>query len=327
MKLADALATRRTANLDLVRLALAACVIVSHAWPLALGPGAPEPLSNLTGRSLGGWAVMMFFVLSGLLVTASAERRLAASFWQARVRRIFPGLAVALLVTLALAFASGASADLKEAAIWYIRALTLVSIEHRITGAFPTNPYTGVVNGPIWSLFYEVLAYGLCVLLVSAKVLRQKRAAFGLVLMLGLTLTLAPELPGRIGVFLPLFFAFSLGMAAYRLREELVLNPWLGALFLCVPFLLPGPVAVAAVAYGVLGLALCAPQVRLGADYSYGLYIYGWPVAQLVVSLLPGIEAVELALLSLLLTVPFAVISWYAVEAPTITRARAVVSS
>ena len=120
MKLAEALAAGRTSNLDLVRLALAACVIVSHAWPLALGPGTPEPLLQLTGRSLGGWAVMMFFVLSGLLVTSSAERRPAASFWRARARRIFPGLAVALLVTLVLAFVSGASADLQESLIWFV---------------------------------------------------------------------------------------------------------------------------------------------------------------------------------------------------------------
>ncbi len=75
MTLADALSGPRAANLDALPLLLAAAVIVSLARPLALGPGAPEPLSLATGHSLGGWAVLLFFFLSGLLVSGSAERR------------------------------------------------------------------------------------------------------------------------------------------------------------------------------------------------------------------------------------------------------------
>jgi hypothetical protein len=84
-------------------------VVVSHAWPLALGPGTAEPLSALTGHSLGGWAVALFFFLSGLL--RDRERRApprARLLGRAR-RRIVPGLGAALLVTLALALASGAA--------------------------------------------------------------------------------------------------------------------------------------------------------------------------------------------------------------------------
>jgi peptidoglycan/LPS O-acetylase OafA/YrhL len=67
MTLGQALSSGRTGNLDTLRLLLAASVVVSHAWPLALGPGTAEPLSALTGHSLGGWAVALFFFLSGLL--------------------------------------------------------------------------------------------------------------------------------------------------------------------------------------------------------------------------------------------------------------------
>jgi peptidoglycan/LPS O-acetylase OafA/YrhL len=86
MTLGRGLSSGRTGNLDTLRLLLAASVVVSHAWPLALGPGTAEPLSALTGHSLGGWAVALFFFLSGLLVTASAERRDARAFWVARFR-------------------------------------------------------------------------------------------------------------------------------------------------------------------------------------------------------------------------------------------------
>ncbi len=109
MTLAEAMSRGQTNNLHALRLALAAAVVVSHAWPLAHGAGTDEPLEALTGHSLGGWAVGLFFFLSGLLIAGSAERQTGRGFWAARARRLLPGLAVALLVTLGLAVARGAT--------------------------------------------------------------------------------------------------------------------------------------------------------------------------------------------------------------------------
>ncbi|MEX0286390.1 MAG: acyltransferase family protein [Paracoccaceae bacterium] len=326
MTLAGAFRTGRSGNLDALRLALAGCVIVSHAWPLALGPGTVEPLEHLTGRSLGGWAVLLFFFLSGLLVTGSAERRSAIAFWQARVRRIFPGLGVALIVTLCLAHVSGATATPADAVIWWMRAVTLVSIEHQIPGAFAANPYPGVVNGPLWSLFHEVLAYGVCMVLVSLGLSRWGLRVLTLTALTGIISLWADALPSRLATFLPLFFAFSVGMAAHHFSDRLRLSPWGGFAAICATFILPEPLSVIAVCYGAISLALCIPPIRLSGDYSYGLYIYGWPVAQTVVHLLPGIGPIPLTALSLALTVPFSILSWHTVEHPTLTRRKALVA-
>ena len=319
MTLADAFRTGRSGNLDALRLALAGCVIVSHAWPLALGSGTSEPLEHFTGRSLGGWAVVLFFFLSGLLITASAERRPTIAFWRSRVRRIFPGLGVALILTLCLAYACGATATSAEAARWWLRAFTLVSIEHRITGAFAANPYPGVVNGPLWSLFYEVLAYGVCMALVSLGVLRRGVWVLSLVTLTGIATFSQGALTPRLATFVPLFFAFSLGMAVHHVRQSLRLSPWVGIVTICAVVLLPSPFSVAALCYGILSITLCTRPIRLSMDYSYGLYIYGWPVAQTVVYLLPGIAPVPLAILSIFLTFPFAIFSWHGIEHPTLT--------
>ncbi|KPQ15422.1 MAG: putative acyltransferase [Rhodobacteraceae bacterium HLUCCO18] len=322
MTLGAALASGRTGNLDTLRLLLAACVVVSHAWPLALGPGTPEPLAGLTGHALGGWAVALFFFLSGLFVTASAERRSAAAFWSARARRIVPGLGAALLVTLSLAYASGATAGSTEAASWFLRALTLVSIEHRVTGAFAGNPYADVVNGPLWSLFHEVAAYAVCFLFVVAGGARHPRAVLGLVVLSAMAALVAETLPGRIATFAPLFFAFALGIAAHVFRDRVALRPVAALLFVPVIPFLPWPFAVAILGYACLAIALRAPELSLDGDFSYGVYIYGWPVAQTVVHLQPGIGPWTLALTSLAATAPFAMASWYAVERPTLGRRR-----
>lgn len=323
MTLADALSSRRAANLDALRLILAAAVIVSHAWPLALGPDATEPLAAATGQSLGGWAVLLFFFLSGLLVSGSAERRSLGAFWAARARRLLPGLGAALLVTLGLAVVSGASPSASEAALWFARAFTLVSIEHRIPGAFAANPYPEVVNGPLWSLFHEVAAYGLCVLLVRAGVLRRPMALAGLV---AFTMVLAiahDHLPDRLATFAPLFAAFAFGMTFHALRARLPLSGPAAIACLAAAWVLPTPMAVAALGYAALALALRAPALAPGADMSYGLYIYGWPVAQTIVHLRPGLAPVELAALSLACALPLAAASWRFVERPALRPARA----
>jgi peptidoglycan/LPS O-acetylase OafA/YrhL len=288
MTLGEALAGPRAGNLDALRFGLAAAVIVSHAWPLALGPGTPEPLAALTGHSLGAWAVLLFFFLSGLLVSGSAERRGTRAFWAARARRVLPGLGAALLVTLALAIASGATPTTPEAASWLVRAFTLVSIEHRIDGAFAVNPYPEVVNGPLWSLFHEVAAYALCLLAVRAGALRRFAATAALCALACAAAVAADALPGRLATFAPLFAAFAAGMAAHALRDRLRLKASLALACLGVATLLPAPLAAAALGYAALTLALRAPAVRLGGDLSYGLYIYGWPVAQMLLHLRPA---------------------------------------
>jgi peptidoglycan/LPS O-acetylase OafA/YrhL len=320
MTLAEALARRDRDTLAALRLALAVAVVVSHAWPLALGPGTDEPLLALTGRSLGGWAVLSFFFLSGILITGSAERQPALAFWTARVRRILPGLGAALIVTLAFATLSGATATLTEMAVYLVRGLTLVSIEHQVTGAYPSNPIPGIVNGPVWSLFHEVAAYLICTLAVRSGLTRH-RAGVALLVVAALVLMHIPGLPARVETFAPLFAAFACGMAVWHLRASLHLD---ARMFLPALLLLPFGTAAIAPALGaaLLLVAFCGPARHLRADLSYGTYLYGWPVAQLIVHLLPGIGPLELALLSTLATLPLAAASWYLIEHPSLRRRR-----
>ncbi len=326
MTLSDAM-TRKASNLDLLRLIAALAVIVSHAWPLALGPGAAEPLEALTGRSLGGWAVTLFFFLSGFLIVQSAERRSALAFWTARARRILPGLTVALLATLVLAVSFGGTPDATEAARYVLRGLSLFGLEHQITGAFAANPYPHAVNGALWSLQYEVAAYAICFAAVRVGLMRGMGLEAFVAVALGMAFCTA-LLPLRAAAFAPLFLAFTLGMAAWRMRALLPMAPWLLILPVAAAILAKGSplgdiAATVAFAHAALLVAFRLPALTLAEDISFGLYIYGWPVGQSLVALLPGIAPVELALLTILSTLPFAMASLALVERPAMAaRAR-----
>ncbi|SEO04851.1 hypothetical protein SAMN05216227_10427 [Pseudorhodobacter antarcticus] len=318
MMLAHAFAPGRANNLHAVRLGLAGAVIASHAWPLAHGAGTSEPLAALTSHSLGGWAVGLFFFLSGLLITGSAARSTATAFWTARARRILPGLAVALLVTLGLAALSGADLTPLLAVTYFVRGITLISLEHNLSNAFANAPMPGVVNGPLWSLFHEVAAYALC---WGAVKLGLMRSAWGMAVLMGAALLVwaLPGLPARAATFAPLFVAFALGMLAHAARARLPLSPVVTlALLVLAP--LAWPFAIAGLGHVALMLAFALPARPLSRDLSFGLYIYGWPVAQWLMHHSPGLGAPQLAVLSLLATLPFAAISWMLVEAPMLPR-------
>ncbi|MDX5412423.1 MAG: acyltransferase family protein [Rhodobacterales bacterium] len=321
MYLAQAFGPARPNNLHALRLAAAAAVIVSHAWPLAHGPGTAEPLEALTGHALGGWAVVLFFFLSGLLIAQSAATRSAAAFWIARARRILPGLAVALVVTLLLAAASGAQITPQTAADYILRGLTLVSLEHRIAGAYAGNPYALAVNGPLWSLFHEVAAYAICFAAIRTGLVQRAPLAL---LILSLILWAAATLwtlPARLETFAPLFLAFAAGVTVWRLRARWPLSlPLLAILLICAP--LGWPFAVAALGQAALIFGFRAPVIRLRHDLSYGAYIYGWPVAQYILHQMPGMTAPQLAILSLAATLPLALASWLLVETPALRRMR-----
>ncbi len=324
MTLEDALTSDRSRNLDLLRLLLASGVIVSHAWPLSLGPGTVEPLEHLTGQSLGGWAIGVFFFISGLLITASAQRKTPTHFWTARARRIVPGLGAALFVTLALAFASGSTAGVQESALWFFRALTLVSIEHRLTEAFATNPYPEVVNGPLWSLFYEVLAYGICAAFVWVGGARNAKTVWALLTLAVAICFVKEDLPGRAATFAPLFASFALGMAVYVWRNRIGLRLLTIVFLIALVSIVPGALGISLVGFALVMFAMRGPVLMLRNDVSYGMYIYGWPIAQTLVAILPGITPVPLAVLSLLATYPVALMSWQFVERPGLANRRAV---
>lgn len=243
--LGQAMARGRAAGLDHVRLVAALAVLISHAWPLALGRGMPEPLAGLLGSKLGGLAVLVFFFLSGVLISQSAHNAMKKNrkllFVESRVRRIYPGLLVALVITVLIAIATGATPTVPEAVLYVVRALSLVSLEHNLTGAFSNNPYPDAVNGPLWTLFYEVLCYAL---IAGVIWLGRDRGVFrwavvGMLAIFPLFITDLVNLPPssihhRLNVFAPLGYVSVVGAMAWRLRDRLPLRADLAVLLLCI---------------------------------------------------------------------------------------------
>src|SRR5687767_8279407 len=88
VKMLSEVSSGRDNNYNLIRMVAASSVLVSHSWPISLGPDTIEPLKKLTGFSLGTIAVFVFFAVSGFFITKSFDRRDSfLSFMMARILR------------------------------------------------------------------------------------------------------------------------------------------------------------------------------------------------------------------------------------------------
>jgi peptidoglycan/LPS O-acetylase OafA/YrhL len=327
----------RRNNLNLLRFLAAALVIVSHSYALGWDR-LPEPILKYwghleTGGTLG---VLVFFSISGYLITQSfAARHHLESFLLARALRIYPGLIAATFFSALIASFATSVPFAKFAADPMTRTFLLHNslgfpTEFYLPGAFAANPFPGAVNGALWTLPIEMEMYILVALLglIGYFANRTMFNAF-FVAFLAYALVFRPSewLPifSESGDAVRMAMIFLLGMFCFMNRDRVPLSipaaalvVVLIAIFHKVPdirtYYLP------AVAYVVLVLAYhpklyFAAFTRLG-DYSYGLYIYAFPLQQWIAFRAKGIGAVSLFWLAFPCALAMAILSWTFLEKP-----------
>lgn len=303
-----------------VRIAAALGVLVSHAWPLALGREAVAPLKELTGQSLGHVCVVIFISISGFFVTRSFDRNRS---WQRFVRgrglRLFPGLAAMLLATLivGLAFTPEPALFLADAPGYFIRNLTLVELDYDLPGLFEATPYGPVVNGSLWSLFFEAVLYLVVLLAGLGGLFARPRARDAGLVLFAVACLVLPLFVAQLRVvrLCELGLPFAIGAALYFWRDRVQLSWAVGAgLLVLAP--LGGPILSLALAYGAILVGFRAPAVRL-PDYSYGIYIYAFPLQQAATAMGAETPLANIAL-SLPPTILCAAVSWHLVERPAL---------
>ena len=352
----------RDNGIGFLRLFLALAVVVGHTTVLGFGW---EDLGHSPFRGqtdVGVLAVFAFFVLSGLLITRSAARTTIGRFAWHRALRILPGLWVCLLVTafvVAPLMAWAERGDLNgfwagpHGPLQYVWGNWFVGVrQYGIHDLFRhTTPWgwqtgSSVIDGPLWSLVYEIGCYTVAGLLAVTAVLRRARwvvlvaagALYGFIIsdqVRSLTLDGPPaihygsvNLP-LLGVVYPqwaayLGFVFLAGASLELYRDRIPMHDGLG-LTCAMAFgasLITGGffvIGLPALAYLLVWIAVRAPRRLRGigrrADLSYGIYIYGFVGQQVLASL--GANRwgyLPYTALSIAVALAAAYISWHGVE-------------
>jgi peptidoglycan/LPS O-acetylase OafA/YrhL len=333
-----ALARGRDNHLNLLRALAAAAVIYTHAYG-ATGRAPEEPLVALCGKSFGSVAVDVFFVVSGFLVAKSWDRSGGVlEFAAARALRIYPGLWVCVAFCVAVVGAAFTSLPLADyasstdTAAFVLRNLTVLpfgTLGH-LPGVFDRQPEP-TINLPLWTLPFELKMYVLLALLGRLRWLHRRGLVASLVATAGAVYLAhaasgAPPAPAiEYARFAWFFYA---GTLAYLHRERMPIDGRIAlSLFAAVVVAaaalrpeLREPVIALATPYLVLWAALALPRALLAynrvGDYSYGLYIYGFPVQQAIVACGRGRATTADDLwYSLPVALLLAMLSWHLVEA------------
>ena len=329
------LASGRENNFDFIRVVAAVAVMFSHSYPLTFGENDNEPLFILTKcqTDFGITAVNIFFIVSGFLVTQSLFRKQnLIDYFRSRALRIFPALIVMIVL---MVFLIGPLLSTRSAGEYfsdgktfnYLRLIYVFTGEeiNSLPGVFENNPFHHVVNGSLWTIRYELTCY---LALPAIYLLFRKRWVAPLILsaaviFIVLNLFFAPGY-----LIISLITCFLSGSLFFVFRNRIPLH-WLpavasaGLLIISVPLKILSYTFPWLMGYLVIYLALVPKSAlrRFGkyGDFSYGIYIWAFPVQQVIAQH----YSYKGPLFNVLASFPFvlliAVGSWYMIEKPALS--------
>ena len=329
-------------NFDLLRLIFASMVMFFHIGVLSQA----AQLSWLQDWISASFGLQGFFFVSGFLVTMSYDRRRCLrAYSRNRMLRIAPAY-VAVVLTCAVAFVllsrlSWASyftdPGWRSYVFWNLLLANFVSPD--LPGVFEEN-YKQAVNGSLWTIKIEVAFY--CAVPLCAYLCR--RAGLWRVLVVLFAASLAWRIGfealaratdsgfwSKLAIQAPGQFTFFLAGAIAYHRTRLGLTPppaWLALGAVAAYGFSDGLLheAVAPIAVGVFAYwaAIAAPYLgRFGryGDFSYGIYLYHWPVIQTYIAV--GVydsSAIGGVIATLGTVLILAVCSWYMLERRFLSR-------
>lgn len=292
-------------NFNLIRLVAASTVIFSHAFLISEKTSANEPFERLIGGGniLGIFGVYVFFITSGFLVTQSAQSGSASGFLWRRALRIYPALVVCTLLSvyvLAPFFSPlGISAYLRNSL--HVKTTVHAVLDPNYGMILPHVQFydpaiswlATFVNGSLWTIPQEIFCYLILAALMAIGLLRAPLIASSVAVGVILELFFDSPWPDRklitdFTYIAPYFFCGSLlWFVAAKWQPSIVLALIFVVLgVLCLVLWPAYPYGPMLFAYPLVQIAT-SPGIRLPTlgrfgDVSYGTYLYGWPVEQVV---------------------------------------------
>ncbi len=337
-------AVGRDNNFTLLRFLAAMTVVLAHSFAAVGLPWGRDFLLDHFGRTWGEMALDMLFATSGFLVTASLLSRgdLNAYLW-ARALRLYPALLIMLPLTvfvLAPTLTSLSLADYftsHQTWEYFTKCLTVITgVRYSLPGVFDTAPLKGEFNGSLWTLPVEsrmylylaagwlAFAFAPSIRVKALRILSPLAAAGFLAMLVRVRLSGADSYGPNVAIFM-----FLYGATLYLWRDRIPMSRGTFVALLAVLLLAAFSGSFAFVVYMiclpllVLHLAYI-PGGRIRSfnewgDFSYGVYIYAFPVQQTLVVLFPKISLLAMTAGSGFISWAIAALSWNLIEKRALT--------
>lgn len=332
---------KRNNIFTVLRFILASIVIMQHSYYLIDGDSRNDPLNTVFGTlTSGDMAVDLFFILSGYLITASWLRRPNfKNYLKSRILRIHPGFCVAAILSMLVAAVQSKSG--------FMDYIDSVNISKFIAGmplletlGLPRAEENQIFNASLWSVAYEFRMYLLVPILGYLGILNHSWRVASLALLVSLYWcfgSVPSRLPGpgikflviNPSIFLRGTTMFLWGSWFYSNYEKI---PRRHMVFIAAALTLPlvlyfqvGRKIFLAPIAGFLFISMGLTNSNKFSrwldqrDFTYGLYLYGWPVQLICLNWLgPYKNVLTLSLLSIVFSSFVGYASWKLVESPAI---------
>lgn len=331
MKVSDII-KRDNNNFDIIRITAALLVIYGHSYALT-NSSEVDLIRRIVGFDYAGSiAVKIFFFLSGLLVTNSIiTNNDIFKYSLSRVFRIFPALIACLFITSFILGPLMTNLSLYEyltssEPFKYFINNTILKSNYFLPGVFDDHRYTSV-NGSIWTIPYEVSCYITLAFISLIGLLNNKKLSLFIYVVIILDLINNGEyiyswVNGNHEV-ISLGFCFATGSIFAIHKENIDINisiliaSWL-LFYSLVDSSINFIFFYVAVFISVLYLSSLSivKKIKMHGDYSYGVYLWGWPVQQIFIYLMPLSSPLVNFSISSVVAVSIGAISWYLIEKP-----------
>ena len=285
--------------------------------------------------------VPMFFALSGFLVTGSAFRtKSVLLFLSFRSLRIVPALFVEVslsaLVLGPLLTDVPLSRYFSDHKFFNYFGNIIGRVRFELPGLFLDNPVPEIVNRNLWTLPPEFYCYLIIAAMIITRFLfdRVKFSVLFAIATLALIFSNLFSLYEENITSAPtIVYYFFCGAVTYHWREYIPYNRWifltsLGAVYFHFlsynGYVLIFPLFLT---YVIVYLGLTEfPRVKFlqSGDYSYGIYLYGFPISQALVAVIPQLRGhgILVSATAIPLTFAFAALSWHFIEKPVLALKR-----
>lgn len=326
LRLADVIDADKHNNFHLLRLIAAAMVVETHSHLIL-----PDEKDYFGHFHLSFLGLPSFFFLSGLLVTQSLYHSSSwKSFLWKRVLRIYPAACLSLLVSALVMgpLVSTLSPQAYFSSPQLYHFLSSCSLFHTfllLPGVFtPSVLGTSSVNASLWTVSMELKLY-LGLLLSWSIPLAWKRWVLPPLIIALILYNTWPgqQLSAGLQPWMTYGVQFLTGVLCYHFKDHIIiprtgiifipllillslwLNSWLYTAYLLIPALV-----ICTGAFAVHYIKEITP----GPDLSYGIYVFAFPVQQLIANYLHPQSPLLFFILSMTAVCPLALLSWHVVE-------------
>lgn len=286
------------------------------------------------GRPITIALVPMFFALSGFLVSGSAARtKTLVQFLGLRVLRIVPALAVEVFLSALVLGTIFTTLPLKDyfthPGFWAYWLNIIGEVHFYLPGVFENTSSSTKVNSNLWTLPFELVCYITISVFIALGLIKAPKKLLWLTVAATVALAIAnavygfqvtnKHLPGLVVVY---YFVVGVLFYQFRYQIKFSLVYFLACIAISYPLMMftrtiyfyPVFLTYITVFIGLFPF----PQFKLlkSGDYSYGIYLYGYPVTQGLVAGFPVLKESIVATVGLtfLGTCLLAAFSWHAVE-------------